>query len=258
MISSKPATELPSTRVAGVPVHELDLEASLDLIDQFIADGTPHYNVAINAAKVVKFHHDATLRTAIEKAHLLTADGKPVVWASRLLGHPLPGRVNGTDLMEALLDRAASRGHSVYFFGAKQEIVETCVAKTRKLYPTLRIAGYRNGYFSQEDESAIVADIAASRPDILFLGFGTPRKEYFMNTHYRALQVPFVMGVGGTFDVLAGLTKRAPRWMQNSGLEWFFRFTQEPRRMWKRYLIGNSQFIALVAKEYILRGRRRP
>jgi len=245
------------TTLADVPVHRIDLLGAMERIDQFIADGTPHYNVAINAAKVVRFHEDPGLRSAIEEAHLLTADGQAVVWASRLLGGAIPGRVAGADLMEMLLARSAERGYSIYFLGAREEIVQACVDRATRLYPSLSIAGFRNGYFAVEDEPSIVANIRAARPDILFLGFGTPEKEYFMKRHWRALGVPFVMGVGGTFDVFAGLVRRAPRWMQQAGLEWFFRLSQEPRRMWKRYLVGNSRFAALVIRDFATRRAKR-
>lgn len=237
--------------VARVPVHPVDLPAALAQVDAFIREGAPHYNISINAAKVVEFQDDEALRAAIGEAHLLTADGQAVVWAARLLGTPLRTRIAGSDLMEALLAHAAARGYSIYLLGARDEIVRACVAKAQRLYPALRIAGYRDGYFTREDEPAIVDAIRAARPDILFLGFGTPAKEYFMHRHYRALGVPFVMGVGGTFDVFAGLVARAPRWMQRAGLEWAFRLGQEPRRMWKRYLVGNTRFTWIIARELL-------
>ncbi len=244
-------------KLAGVPVHQVDLRGALDVVEAFIATGEPHYNVAINAAKVVSYGDDAELRAAIDGAHLLTADGQPVVWASWLFGQPIPGRAAGADLMEALLGRAAERGWSVYLFGATDEVVGKCVAEVRRRFPVLKIAGFRNGYFDREDEDEIVEGIRAARPDILFLGFGTPAKELFMHRHHRALGVPFVMGVGGTFDVMAGVTARAPGWMQQAGLEWFFRLMEEPRRMWKRYLVGNSRFLALVARDAVRRAWRR-
>lgn len=235
--------------VVDVPVHAVDMIGALAQIDGFIASRAPHYNIAINAAKVVSYHEDAALRDAIDGAHLVTIDGQAVVWAARALGQAVPERVTGADLMEELLAHSARRGYSVYLFGAQQDVVEACVARAREQHPGLAIAGYRNGYFTAADEPAIVAAIRDARPDILFLGFGSPKKEYFMTTHYRALGVPFVMGVGGTFDVLAGRVPRAPRWMQRSGLEWSYRLAQEPRRMWKRYLVGNTRFLSLVARE---------
>lgn len=246
-----------TVRVARVPIHAVDLQTALARVDEFIAARTPHYNIAINAAKVVEFQADAALRDAIEAAHLRTADGQAVVWAARLLGRPLPTRVAGSDLMEALLAHAARRGYSVYLLGAREDIVRACATKAQALHPSLRIAGYRDGYFRPEDEADVVEAIRSTRPDILFLGFGTPAKEYFMHRHYRALDVPFVMGVGGTFDVFAGLVARAPRWMQRAGLEWAFRLGQEPRRMWKRYLVGNTRFTWIIARE-LLAQRKTP
>jgi N-acetylglucosaminyldiphosphoundecaprenol N-acetyl-beta-D-mannosaminyltransferase len=239
--------------ISRVPLHAVDMQAALDCVDRFIAERTPHYNVAINAAKVVSYQSDESLQTCIRGAHLVTADGQAVVWAARLLGQRLPGRVAGADLMEELLGHAARKGYSVYFFGARVEVVTEVVARARRLYPSLRVAGCRNGYFDSTEELEIVSAIRCAAPDILFLGFGSPAKEYFMNRHYRGLNVPFVMGVGGTFDVLAGRVKRAPRWMQRAGLEWFFRLAQEPRRMWKRYLVGNCRFISLIARDFVAR-----
>lgn len=237
--------------LANVPLHAVDLDQALARVDEFIAARTPHYNISINAAKVVEYQTDHALRAAIDNAHLLTADGQAVVWASRLVGEPVPARVAGTDLMVALLAHAAARGYSVYLLGATDEIVRECVAKAQREHPTLRIAGYRNGYFDNDAE--IVDTIRAAKPDIVFLGFGTPAKEYFMHRHHRELGVPFVMGVGGSFDVYAGRVRRAPMWLQKSGLEWAYRLAQEPRRMWKRYLVGNTRFMMLVGKELLRR-----
>jgi N-acetylglucosaminyldiphosphoundecaprenol N-acetyl-beta-D-mannosaminyltransferase len=241
--------DLEIATVADVPVHALDLPGVLARIDGFIRTRAPHYNIAINAAKVVSYHDDPALRDAIDHAHLLTMDGQAVVWAARALGHAAPERVAGADLMVALLAHAAARGYSIYLLGARQDVVEECAARAMARFPALRIAGARNGYFQPADEAAIVAAIRVARPDILFLGFGSPHKEYFMQTHYRALGVPFMMGVGGTFDVLAGRVSRAPRWMQRTGLEWSHRRAQEPGRMWKRYLVSNTRFLSLVARD---------
>jgi N-acetylglucosaminyldiphosphoundecaprenol N-acetyl-beta-D-mannosaminyltransferase len=241
--------QMQKVNVAHVPVHVVDTDAALVAIDRFIDEGGPHYNIAINAAKVVEYQQDPALREAIDDAHLLTADGQAVVWAARLLGQHLPARVAGADLMELLLEHAARRGYSVYLLGARDVVVQQCVDRAAVMFPSLKIAGYRNGYFKADEEPAVIAAIREAAPDILFLGFGTPAKEYFMHRRHRELGVPFVMGVGGTFDVFAGLTRRAPDWMQRAGLEWFYRTMQEPRRMWKRYLFGNSRFLWLVAKD---------
>jgi N-acetylglucosaminyldiphosphoundecaprenol N-acetyl-beta-D-mannosaminyltransferase len=233
------------------------MAAALCAVDRFVASGKPHYYVAINAAKVVEYHYDPEMRAAVDGAHLRTADGQAVVWAAKLLGTQLPERVAGADLMLELLRHSALRGYRVYFLGATQAVVERCVERANELFPSLTIAGFRNGHFRAADEQDVVAAIRDAKPDIVFLGFGTPAKEYFMHRWHGELGVPFVMGVGGTFDVFAGLVKRAPRWMQEAGLEWSYRLAQEPRRMWKRYLVGNTRFMALVTRELIARGRKR-
>ena len=183
---------------------------------------------------------------------MIGADGVPVVWASKLLGQPLPGRVNGTDLMDRLFEVSAEKGYRVYLLGARQEIITNSVNKLKQHYPSLNIAGYRNGYFNspQEEEDA-VSDINAAQPDILLLGMGTPMKEKWVRRHKARLRVPIIHGVGGSFDIVGGLTKRAPKWMQDYGLEWFYRFLQEPRRMWRRYLVTNSVFTWLVFRAWI-------
>lgn len=245
-----------AVRIARAPIHAVDLHAARARVDELIRERTPHYYVAINAAKLVDLQRDEALRAAVDEAHLVTADGQAVVWAARLLGWRLPERVAGTDLMEALLAHAAHRGYSIYFLGATPEVVRACIARAQALYPSLRIAGYRDGYFQPRDQPEVVAAIRAAKPDILFLGFASPAKEYFMHRHYRTLGVPFVMGVGGAFDVFAGRVARAPRWMQRAGLEWSFRLAQEPRRMWKRYLIGNARFVWIILRELVA-GRSR-
>ena len=241
-------------RLARIAIDRIDMAGALARIDEFIEDGSPHYNIAINAAKVVACEDDVELLAAVDEAHLVTADGQAVVWASRLLGDHLPERVAGADLMERLIERAAQRDYAIYFLGARPAIVEACAVRARAAFPGLRVVGARDGYFT--DEASVVGEIRTAAPDILFLGFGTPAKEYFMRRHYRALGVPFVMGVGGSFDVYAGLVRRAPAWLQRAGLEWAFRLAQEPRRMWKRYLVGNTRFLAIVARELLFRVRR--
>ena len=144
------------------------------------------------------------------------------------------------------------KGYKPYF-GAKQEVVEKVVDILLK-YPALKVAGYRNGYFAEEESENIAREINKSGADILFVGFSSPKKEKWINKYMPIMKVSFAMGVGGSFDVVAGVTKRAPKWMQKVGLEWFYRFIQEPRRMWKRYIIGNFKFCCLVLK-YALKGK---
>ena len=174
---------------------------------------------------------------------LINADGASVVWAAKKLGVPLKERVTGIDLFENLIKLANDKGYKIYLFGAKEEVVVKLKNMFEEQYPNLQIVGYRNGYFTEADEPEIVKDMAESGADMMFVAFSSPKKEYWVNKYLKQLNIPFVMGVGGSFDVMTGVTNRAPIWMQNHGLEWFYRFIQEPRRLWKRYIIGNWQFV---------------
>ena len=233
----------------GLPINKLSFDETLDVIEDFIRSRVPHQIVLLNVAKVIKARSDKELREIILSADLVGPDGVPLVWVSKLLGNPLPGRVNGTDLMESLVELANRKGYRVYFFGARQEVVEKVVKIYKEKYPALQVAGFRNGYFSPDEEPQIVEEIRNSKPDILLIAIGTPMKEKWVNRNLKQLNVPVCHGVGGSFDVVAGLVKRAPRWMQKAGLEWAYRIYQEPNRMWKRYLVTNTLFIAFTIIE---------
>jgi len=230
-------------------VDNLTLEDTLSKIDYIIDNRILTQHVVVNAGKAVLLQKDRKLREIINNCGLINADGQSIVWASKFLGSPLIERVTGIDLMEKLIERASVKGYSIFFFGAKEEAVIKVIKHYRNKYPNLKVAGYRNGYFEKEDEENIVKEIKNSNADILLVAFSSPLKEYWLSKYFDELSVPFQMGVGGSFDVIAGITKRAPKWMQKYGLEWFYRFLQEPKRMWKRYLIGNSKFIYYVLKE---------
>ena len=195
---------------------------------------------------------DLQLRQSVNESNLINADGQAVVWASKVLGKPLKERVAGIDLMANLVQLAHDKNYKIFFFGAKEEVVKKVVDTYRKQYSPNIIAGYRNGYFRKEEERSIAKEIENSGANILFVAISSPTKENFLYENKAFLQnVNIIMGVGGSFDVIAGKVKRAPLWMQNVGLEWFYRFLQEPKRMWKRYLLGNSKFIFMVLRERI-------
>lgn len=177
---------------------------------------------------------------------LINADGASIVWAAKKLGVPLKERVTGCDLFQELVKISAEKGYKIYLFGAKEEVVTEVKRIFEEKYPALKIVGYRNGYFTENDEPEIVKNMAESGADMMFVAFSSPKKEYWVNTYLEQLNIPFVMGVGGSFDIVAGVTERAPVWWQDHGLEWLYRFIQEPRRMWKRYIIGNARFVALT------------
>ncbi len=240
-----------SANVLGCPITRLGLEDFVRAAEAFISSKKPHYIAVVNAAKVIKMRSDPFLDQSVRAADLIGADGVPLVWASRLLGDALPGRVNGTDLMYRLLARADEKGYRIFFFGASQEVLDRVLETVRTEYPAVEIAGFQHGYFSSAEELDIVEKIRASRADILFIAFGTPKKELWVKRYLSAMEVAVIHGVGGSFDVLAGVIPRAPLWMQRYGLEWLFRLYQEPRRMWRRYLITNTAFILLLVKECV-------
>lgn len=235
--------------ICNVPVDALTMKQTIALIDEAIREKRSIHHVVINAVKVVNAQKDEKLRDSIVSCDIINADGQGIIWASQLLNKPLPERVAGIDLMENLVELAAQRKYRIFFLGAKEEILQKVIQTYSKKYGSEIIAGYNNGYFKPDEEEKIARKIADSHADILFVAMSSPKKEIFLNTYKDLINTPFIMGVGGSFDVVSGLVKRAPKWMQASGFEWLYRTLQEPRRMWKRYLFGNSSFIYLVFKE---------
>lgn len=234
--------------IMGYSLDALTMDETIAEIENCIKSRTKCQHAVLNAAKVVIAEKDETLKSILNECEIVNADGQSIVWASKFLKKPLPERVAGIDLMERLLEISNIKGYRVYFFGATEEVVTKTVEEFRKKYPGLIVAGYRNGYFAQEVNSQILEQMRAAKPDILFVGFSSPMKEYWLKENMAKLDIPVCMGVGGSFDVAAGLRKRAPIWMQRRGLEWLYRFIQEPERMWRRYLVGNMKFVFLVIK----------
>lgn len=227
-------------------VNAISLDETVDEIEKIIARGVPTQHVVINASKVNLMEADPELASIVNECPLINADGASIVWAAKKLGVPLVERVTGIDLFQRLVELASEKGYRIYLFGGKEEVVTRVKAIFEDRYPGIQIAGYRNGYFTEADEPQIVSDMAASGADMMFVAFSSPKKEYWVHKYIDQIGIPFVMGVGGSFDVVAGVTDRAPTWMQEHGLEWFYRFIQEPGRLWKRYIIGNLKFVALT------------
>ncbi len=235
----------------GCRISALTFAETLAEIETIVQAGTPVQHCVVNASKIVLMDRDERLRQIVASCPLVNADGQAVVWAARILGVDIPERVTGIDLFVALLEMAEEQGHSVYFLGAAPDVVETVVHKAAAKHPRLRISGSHHGYWDTSED--VVAQIRAESPDILFVGMPSPRKEYWLADNLVDLAVPFAMGVGGSFDVYAGKVMRAPLWMQRAGMEWFYRFLQEPRRLWRRYLLGNASFVWMVARELVRR-----
>jgi len=239
--------------VLGVAVDNLTLRETVEQVAEFVRQREPRQHVVVNADKVVKANKDPHLARIIAECDLINADGMPVVWASRLLGRPLKERVTGIDLFYALLQKANHAHWRVFFLGAQPTVLDEVVRRTRAGYPGIVIAGARDGYWSVEEERGVAEQIALARPDLLFVAISSPKKETFLAEYRSLMKVPFAMGVGGTFDVMAGMTQRAPRWMQKTGFEWFYRFLQEPRRLFRRYFIDDMAFFLMLAKAVWLR-----
>ncbi len=233
----------------GTEVDNLTIDETLSIIEESLDAGKKIIREDINAAKVVWMENDPKFKQMIQKADVINADGQSVVFASKFLGHTIKERVSGVDLMEKITAHAKNRQWRIFFLGASEEVITKTVNTYTQKYSKDIIAGYHHGYFDEKDEKKIVDLINISNANILFIGMPSPQKEYFIHKYYQKLTCNLIMGVGGSFDVVAGKVSRAPVWMQKSGLEWLYRLLQEPGKMWKRYLYTNSIFLWLIFKE---------
>lgn len=234
-------------------VRFLDLPVDIATMDETVGQAAKVMrergrlqHVALNVAKLVNARTDPLLKQDLETADFVGIDGMGIVIGLRLAGLGDADRVAGIDLMMKLLERCAAEGFRPYFLGATREVVTRAAEVAKERFPGLEFAGIRDGYFDQKQEPEVVAAIRESGADCLFVGMPTPRKERFLAQYREALGVPFIMGVGGSFDVLAGHVNRAPDWMQRSGLEWLYRMIQEPGRMWRRYARTNLAYAGLL------------
>jgi N-acetylglucosaminyldiphosphoundecaprenol N-acetyl-beta-D-mannosaminyltransferase len=239
--------------VLGVPIDVLTMEEVLDRVDKAIGSRERLQIGVVNAAKLVNMRRDPALRADVLSSHQILADGVSVVWASRILGRPLPERVAGIDLMLGMLRRGNEHGYRIYCLGASEDVLAATAARITADYPHAEMVGRHHGYFSSQEEPGLVAAIADAKPDILLVGMSSPKKERFLARWGDQLGVPVCHGVGGSFDVLAGKVRRAPLVWQRLGLEWLYRVKQEPRRLWRRYLITNTLFCAMVLSELVRR-----
>lgn len=223
-------------------------------VDQLFSDmdhGRRGWLATVNVAILMMMRESPRLQSFVDRATWTVADGQPLVWASRWFHRPLPERVTGVDLVECLCERAVQRHETIYCLGATQDVVLGMMARLRERHPGLSITG-ADGYFKADEAAARAQAVAASGAKILLVGMGVPRQEQFIEEQWPLLNVNLAVGVGGSFDVLAGLRQRAPLWMQKVGLEWVFRLIQEPGRLWKRYFVTGMQFGALVLRALLL------
>ncbi|WP_432025894.1 WecB/TagA/CpsF family glycosyltransferase [Streptomyces sp. 1222.5] len=234
----------------GVELDPLTMDETVERCLEAVRDGKKLEIGVVNAAKLVNMRRDQRLARAVAGCDLVLADGQAVVWAGRVLRAPLPERVAGIDLFLRLLGEAESAGMSVYFLGAKQDVLERMLLRVADRFPGLQVAGSRNGYFDDSEQEAIADGIARSGARMLFLGMTSPKKEIFTAAHGERTGARVVHGVGGSFDILAGVTKRAPEVWQRWGMEWLYRVLQEPRRLGRRYVTTNAAFLLMTAREY--------
>lgn len=253
-VSSSHRSGLPLS-ILGVPFDNVTTEQTMDAISQMIASQKPHYVATANVDFTALAMHDEELRRILLEAHMVVCDGMPLVWASRWLGNPLPERVAGSDLVPKLLALAETKGWSVYFLGGQKEVAWRAVQNVRAKHPNLKIAGMMSPEFKplhEMDHEGICATIREAKPDLLFVSFGCPKQEKWIAMNYQRAGAPVTIGVGATIDFLAGHMKRAPRWMQVSGLEWAYRLAQEPKRLLKRYANDFTVFGGAIGRQWWL------
>ena len=230
--------------ILGVDVDAVTMAEAVDVVRRAMDTRAGVMVATANAEMLMRATHDEELRRILNASALVVPDGAGTVWAARHLGHAMPERVAGYDLAQELLRCAPAEGHSVYFFGSAPGVAEKAQAKAEQLYPGIEIVGVRNGFFSPADNAAIIAEIRAARPDLLLVALGVPKQEKWIAAHLAELDVPVAIGVGGTLDVMAGVMKRAPHWMQKAKLEWLFRGLMQPKRAGR--LLALPKFVLKV------------
>nr|MBC8394084.1 WecB/TagA/CpsF family glycosyltransferase [Deltaproteobacteria bacterium] len=263
--------------ILGIPVDNLDMDETVDhifeMIEAFKADGRSRQVATVNLDFVVntltwglKHIRHPELLDILRRADLVTADGMPIVWTSKLLGTPLTGRVTGADLVPRLAEEAAKHGKSIYFLGGRGDVGKKAAELLRNRYPNLRVAGTDAPFVhtegaalsgAEEEDQAIIERINRSGADILLIGFGNPKQEIWFDRNINRLKVPVSIGIGGTYEFITGSVARAPVWMQETGLEWIFRITQDPKRLWKRYFVGFLKFGLMVLPAILYHKYRR-
>lgn len=234
----------------GCPFDAITEDATVDLVFRWKdePERKTHHIITVNVAILMMAKDDPKLARAIENAELVVVDGKPLVWTSQWLGAPVPEKVSGVDLMRRLLEEGNRRGLSVFLLGTTQERLDVLERVVRARYPNVEIKGTRNGYFKAPDYPEVTRTIREAKADLLLVGMPAPFKEIWCEEQRDALATPAVLGVGGAFDVLAGFVPRAPRLVQEAGMEWAWRLAMEPKKLWKRYLVTNSAFLGLLGK----------
>lgn len=250
--SAKQETRLgnnPRITILNTVIDVLNVQDTIRLVEEYVKRKEPLHLMGVNADKINELNENERLKQIVNSCGIINADGDSVIKASRYLGKPLPERVAGIDLMQSLIQLSEIKGYSVYLLGAKQDVVERTAEALKNQYPKLKLIGFHNGYFKECEWPKISEELKGMEPDFVFVGITSPLKEYLIEYLQDDGNRSVFMGVGGSFDVISGDIPRAPIWMQKNGLEWLFRVMQEPRRLFKRYFVGNLMFIKAVIKE---------
>jgi N-acetylglucosaminyldiphosphoundecaprenol N-acetyl-beta-D-mannosaminyltransferase len=251
-VVSEPCVE--RVEVLGVNVSAINMRDAVATIEAWIANRSSNYVCITGAHGVIESQTDVELRRIHNRAGLVTPDGMPLVWVSRLLGHRRTSRVYGPDLMRALTAVSATKGYRQFYYGGNEGVAALLATTLARQHPGLVVCGTCTPPFRRltlEEDVAVVETINASKPDIVWVGLSTPKQEYWMASHIGRVDAPVMIGVGAAFDFLTGLKRQAPPWMQRNGLEWLFRLMSEPRRLWRRYASIVPRFIALAAAQLI-------
>jgi N-acetylglucosaminyldiphosphoundecaprenol N-acetyl-beta-D-mannosaminyltransferase len=249
---------VPRVDVLGVNVSAINMDDALEVIDGWITSGERQYVCVTGVHGVMESQRDPVLRGIHNDAGLVTPDGMPLVWLSRLHGQRRTTRVYGPDLMLALCERSIATGYRHFFYGGAEHVAERLVRRLERRFPGLAVAGMHTPPFrtlTPDEDDEIVRQINETKPDVVWVGLGTPKQEHWIAQHVHRLTAPALIGVGAAFDFHAGVKAQAPRWMQRSGLEWLFRLASEPRRLGKRYLVNNPTFVWMTLQQ-LWRGSR--
>lgn len=236
-------------KILGVPVHAMTMQEAVKTLEERMLAKEQTFVVTANAEIIMMCQENAGYKKIIcEDAELVLPDGAGAVWAGRHLGYNVPERVAGFDIYNELLDLSAHKGYKAYFFGGSPGIAEAAKAKAEELYPGVKVVGCHNGYFKDEDVPQIIADINASGADMLFVALGAPKQEKWLVAHRAELNAKILMGIGGSFDVLAGKMERAPKWMQDASLEWAFRLYKQPSRFMRMMALPKFVIKVMASK----------
>lgn len=248
----------------GVPIDNLSMDETISRIEEFVRvgrlTGKTHQVATVNTDFLVKSLDDDHLRNLLQNIELCTADGMPLVWGSRLLGVPLKERVAGSDMVPLLAERAAERGMTMYFMGSGPGVADQAAEILEERYPGLEILGTSSPFWNPGEafDPTILSEIKTLKPDILLVALGNPKQELWIREYGEEVGVPVAIGIGASLDFIAGVTKRAPQWMHGIGLEWLARLVQEPRRLWKRYMVDLVRFAPSIAKQWWLMNQHQP